>query len=85
MVIDEKWRIDVESNGGVALVLAEVRIRKSGKDTGKEYLFEDKWYYSNVHQALKQFLIKSIEDSIDVKSCIERIEKSLLKIESLSF
>ena len=85
MKINENYRVEVESNGGVVLIFSETRTRKDGKDKGKEYLFEDKWYYNNIQSALKSYLLKTLEDSRDVKNCIELIKQSMLKIESLTF
>ena len=84
MKITKNWSLDTTGEG-CTLMFQDLRIRESGKDTGKEYLFTDNFYYNNVHQALKAYLNKSLEDSVDVKDCVDKIEKSLLKIESLSF
>lgn len=81
MKITTNWRTEAESNGGIKLIFAEKRIRKDGKNKGEEYLFEDVFYYNNIQTALQSFLIKSLEDSEDVKDCLERIktaEKQIL-------
>ena len=85
MKINEEYRVEVESNGGVILIFAEKRTRKNGKSKGEEYIFEDKWYYNNIQSAMQGYFFQTLDDTIDLKNCMELIKQSMLKIESLSF
>lgn len=86
MKLNSKWSIEVEANGGVKLIFGEKRDRKKiGKDkkpTGEteEYLFEDVWYYNNIQSALRAYLLKSLEDSKDVKDCLNKIDLAMEEI-----
>ena len=80
MVINENWRINTD-NEGCTLIYSEEKVRQEGKDKGQIYLYEQKYYYPSVATCLKAFLNKSLEDSVDVKDCLERItlaEKQIL-------
>ena len=80
MKLDNNWSIDSSSEGST-LIFAEKRIKNKGKENEQEFLFEDQYYYNNVESALKAYLLKSLENSKDVKDCINLIEETYKRIE----
>lgn len=82
MKIDEKWSIKVDSEG-CTLVSAENKIKKEGKDVGKEYLQESRYYYPNIHSCLIAYLNKELEPSKDVKDCVRLISETYKKINKI--
>ena len=74
--INNKWSID-NSGEGSTLIFAEKRLNKEKKT---EYLFEDKFYYNNVQNALSAYLIKSLDNAKDVKEVLVKIDESLKEI-----
>ena len=81
MVINEKY--SVEKDG--TLIFREKRIHKDGKDKGQEYIFTESYYYPNTQTALKKYLdLVLLEDSTDVKHCIQLIEDTYNKIAKLT-
>jgi len=81
MKIDEKY--SVEKDG--TLTFREKRIHTEGKDKGKEFVYTQSYYYPNTQTALKKYLdLVLLEDSTDVKHCIELIESTYNKIAKLS-
>ena len=81
MKIDENY--SVEKDG--TLTFQEKRIRKEGKDKGQEFMYKDSYYYPNTQTALKKYLdLVLLEESTDVKHCIQLIEDTYNKISKLS-
>lgn len=74
--INNKWSID-NSGESSTLIFAEKRLNKEKKT---EYLFEDKFYYNNVQNALSAYLIKSLDNAKDVKEVLVKIDESLKEI-----
>ena len=54
------------------------------EDEGQEFIYEDLYYYPNVNSCLKAYLNKSLEESTDVKHCIQLIQDTYNKIAKLS-
>ena len=80
MIIDEKYSIEKDGT----LVFREKRIRREGKSKGEEFIYEDLYYYPNVNSCLKAYLNKSLEESTDVKHCIQLIQDTYNKIAKLA-
>ena len=57
---------------------------KEGKSKGEEFIYEDLYYYPNVNSCLKAYLNKSLEESTDVKHCIQLIQDTYNKIAKLA-
>ena len=51
---------------------------------GEEFIYEDLYYYPNVNSCLKAYLNKSLEESTDVKHCIQLIQDTYNKIAKLA-
>ena len=54
------------------------------EDEGQEFMYEDLYYYPNVNSCLKAYLNKSLEESTDVKHCIQLIQDTYNKIAKLA-
>jgi len=81
MKIDDNY--SVEKDG--TLIFQEKRTHKDGKNKGKEYIFTESYFYPNTQTALKRYLdLVLLEESTDVKHCIELIESTYNKISKLS-
>ena len=66
------------------MISAETKIKKEGKDIGKEYLQENRYYYPNIHSCLIAYLNKELEPSKDVKDCVRLISETYEKIKIIS-
>ena len=55
------------------------------EDEGQEFMYEDSYYYPNTQTALKKYLdLVLLEESTDVKHCIQLIEETYNKIAKLA-
>lgn len=82
--INENYRIETD-NDSSTLIKSETKIRKDGKNIGQEYLFESPYYYNNIQSALQAYFLKTLDNGVDLKSCLDKIEQSMLQIKNLSF
>lgn len=76
--INDNWSVNSNNEGSV-LIFTEKRINKE-KQT--EYTFEDKFYYPCVQTALQAYLIKTLDDSKDLKDVLRVIEKTKQEIKN---
>lgn len=88
IVLGDKWRIDADTYSWV-LVFSENRTRtKKGTEETEDYLFEDKWYYPNIKQAINRFIeedckeCKSIEE-LSIK--LDKIKEAIDKLKNTTF
>jgi hypothetical protein len=80
--INESWRIENDGENST-LIFAEKRIRKDGNNKGKEFTFEQPYYYNNVETALTGYFLKTLDDSKDLKDVLRIIAETKKEIKSL--
>ena len=90
--LDDKHYIESDGDNGLILVFHEPRKKdkteiKSGKKvkTGEQedYLFEDKYYYPRVCQALKHFVDKTQNQCETLEKLIYRVDYNTMLLERL--
>jgi len=74
IILDENWHLTPDGDNGIVLTFHEVR-EKVGKDGVKEdYLFEEKYYYTRVVQALKEYVEATQNDNETLQKILEKQE-----------
>ena len=88
IVLDPNWHLTPDSDNGIVLTFHEMRERdKLEKVDGKQiktgeketYLFEEKWYFTRIVQALKEYA----EETQNNSGSLEKILKKQKHIEKL--
>lgn len=74
IILDENWHLTPDGDNGIVLTFHEVR-EKVGKDgVKKDYLFEEKYYYTRVVQALKEYIEATQNDNETLQKILEKQE-----------
>lgn len=80
IILDENWHLTPDRDNGIVLTFHEIREKTSKED----YLFEDKYYYPRVVQALKEYVEATQNDNDTLQKILEKqeyISKLLEKID----
>lgn len=80
MKLSENWSIEFDSNN-VTLVFTEARTKVDKNGEEKQYESRKEYYYGDVKQALKSYLLKSLHGAESVEDCLQRIAKVENKID----
>lgn len=93
IVLDPNWHLTPDGDNGVVLTFHEIRERdKLEKVDGKQvktgekedYLFEEKFYFTRIVQALKEYTEETQNNSESIKEILKKqeyIEKLLTKMD----
>jgi hypothetical protein len=90
IILDENYALSHDGFKGVVLTFSEEREReKETKIEGKKvktgdvekYLFEEKYYYATVGQAIKRYVELSQNSAKDLKEIVEKTDKILVVVE----
>lgn len=81
MKLSENWSIEFDSNN-VTLVFKETRTKVDKNGENKTYESRKEYYYGNIEQALKSYLLKSLEGAESVEEVLQLIGEVKQKIDT---
>lgn len=83
--LDDNYRLETDGDNGVTLIFSEPRV-KINKETRKEedLIFEDKWYFPRVNQALERFEKLSGNSSKTIEEILANNVRVLKVLEEFS-
>ena len=71
--LDECYSI--ESTRNEVILRYRCESDKINEKTGKNVVSNDRWFYPNVRQALKQFLLSSLTECTSIKEMLTKLEQ----------
>lgn len=92
IILDDSWYLVPDSDNGIVLVFHEYRDReKIVKENGKQektgevekYLFEEKFYFTRIVQALREYVEETQNSSKSLEELFKRQEKIELILETI--
>lgn len=82
--LDSNWFIESDGDNGVILTFREIRERVNKKTEEKEeYMFEDKFYYPRIAQALRAYVNKALNNSSSIQEIVEKEDLILSLIDKI--
>lgn len=80
VVLDDNFHLTTDNFSGLTLTFAEVRNRKKKEGTEEEFVYEDKYYYPLLSQALSKYLeisAKRTKTAEELLTTVSRVEQTI--------
>jgi len=81
MKIDDNYTVTTDGAGTVLNFQQQRQREKNGEMV--DFIHKDQWFFLSLPQALNKYLDLKIEDSEDVKDCLNKIEEVRTIIKSI--
>lgn len=76
--LDNNYRIETDANNYT--LIKEENTGEIHKETGKETISKDQWYFPKLNQCLSKYLNESVKGAESVKELLEKVNEVEAKI-----